>query len=533
MNFPAGQLKGWRTNGVIDLLIRNCARPSPWALLALLALVLCTSCSRDKAKPQTLNPVVTVARPITKKIVEWDAYTGRFEAVDLVEVRARVGGYLKSVHFVDGQIVKKGDLLFVIDPRPFEAEFNAAKAKLQQMESQLKQSVAKLGEARARALQADAQLTLADLRHKRTLALSERNAAAQEDIDQRHAEFLQAQADTEGTRAGVNSAEAAIATAEAEIELAKAGVETAALNLEYTQIHAPINGRISRQAITEGNLIAGGTIAASLLTTIASINPIYCVFDASEQDVLKYMRLAASGKRESSRVAKNPVFLGLVDEDGFPHHGHMDFVDNRFDIDTASMRARCVFPNDEQLLLPGMFARIRIPGSAPHEAVLIPDSAIGTDQSSQYVYVVVDGVIERRTITPGSIVDGLREIRKGLVGDETLVIEGLLQARPGSKDEKLVDNRLLQTLEGPNKVSLIRIVEGTIEAIEDGLPDDYQPVPEEQWISPRPDPLPEVSWQECGPTLRVGVCSAAHDLLPDVKSRQPCVGAQTLWELNS
>lgn len=412
---------------------------------------------------------VTVAQPITKKIVEWDAYTGRIEAVDLVEIRARVNGYLQSVHFDEGQIVQEGDLLFVIDPRPFEAEYNAAKATLQQSESLVKQALARLNEAKARVQQSEAQLTLAELRYKRTETLSLRNAAAQEELDERQAEYLQAQADIEGVRAGVASAEAAIATAQAATELAKAGVETAQLNLQYTRIRAPISGRISRQAVTPGNLIAGGTATSSLLTTIASLHPIYCIFDASEQDVLKYIRLAASGQRESSRVAKNPVFLGLVDEQGFPHHGHMDFVDNRFDVDTASMRARCVFPNDDQILLPGMFARIRIPGSSPHPAVLIPDAAIGTDQASQFVYVVVDDVIERRPIKPGPIVDGLRVIREGLEGNEMLVIEGLLKARPNA-----------QVVTQP----------GSIVAVDDGLPDDYQPVPKEQWLSPGPDPMP-------------------------------------------
>ncbi len=429
-------------------------------------------CGKGAAGPPPMVATVTVAQPITKQIVEWDAYTGRIEAVDLVEIRARVNGYLQSVHFDEGQIVQKDDLLFVIDPRPFEAEFNAAKATLQQAESLVKQATAKLNEAKARVQQSEAQLTLAELRYKRTETLSLRNAAAQEELDERQAEFLQATADIEGVRAGVASAEAAIATAQAATELAKAGVETAKLNLQYTHIRAPISGRISRQFVTPGNLIAGGTATSSLLTTIASLNPIYCIFDASEQDVLKYMRLAASGQRESSRVAKNPVFLGLVDEDGFPHHGHMDFVDNRFDVDTASMRARCVFPNDDQILLPGMFARIRIPGSSPHSSVLIPDSAIGTDQASQFVYVVVDGVIERRPIKPGPIVDGMRVIREGLEGSEMLVIEGLLQARPNAK---------------------VVTEPGSIVPVEDGLPDEYQPIPKEQWLSPGPDPLPETS----------------------------------------
>jgi multidrug efflux system membrane fusion protein len=433
-------------------------------------LLVVAGCNEAPSGPPAMpQPTVTVAQPISKKIVEWDAYTGRLEAVDLVEVRARVGGYLQSVHFDEGQIVEKNDLLFIIDPRPFEAELAAAQAKLQQAESQLNQAKAMTEVARANLLQSEAQLNLADVRYKRTQRLVERNASSQDELDDREAEFLKAKADIEGVRASLNSAEAAIATAQAEIEVAKAGVETAELNLQYTRIRAPITGRISRKYVTEGNLIAGGSATSSLLTTIASVQPIYCVFDATEQDVLKYSRLAQSGERQSSRVAKNPVYLGLVDEEGFMHQGHMDFVDNRFDVDTASMRARSVFSNDDGLLLPGMFARIRIPGSAPHTAVLIPDSAIGTDQSSQFVYVVVDGKIERRTIKSGPIIDGLRVIREGLDGSELLVTEGLMQARPGVE---------------------VKTIDGTIEVVEDGLPDEYHPVPKEEWISPAPTAVP-------------------------------------------
>lgn len=429
-----------------------------------------SGCRRDSAKPpEPPPPSVTIAVPVVKKIVEWDAYTGRMEAVDRVEVRARVDGYLQSAHFDEGQIVEKNDLLFVIDPRPYEAEVNAATARLQQSQSRLNQANAMLDEAKARASQSESALNLAEVRFNRTKSLIQRNATSQEEVDQREAEYLQAQADIEGARAGISSAEASIVTAEAEIEAAKAGVETAKLNLQYTYIRAPVTGRISRKLITEGNLIAGGSSTSSLLTTITSLQPIYCVFDATEQDVLKYSRLAQSGQRESSRVAKNPVFLGLVDEAAFPHEGHMDFVDNSFDVDTASLRARCVFPNEDQVLLPGMFARIRIPGSAPYRAVLIPDSAIGTDQSSQYVYIVVNGLIERRAITRGPIVDGLRVIRSGLEGDESVVIEGLLQSRPGVR---------------------VATKDGKVEVIEDGLPDDYEPVPKENWISPEPDPQP-------------------------------------------
>jgi multidrug efflux system membrane fusion protein len=441
-------------------------------LVAVIVLSLAIlGCNKDAViVPEAPPPSVTVAKPVTKQIVEWDAYTGRVEAVDRVEVRARVDGYLQSVHFDEGQIVNEGDLLFVIDPSPYEAELNAAKARLQQSQSRLKQANAMLLESKAQASQSQSQFKLTEIRLDRTKALITRNATSQEEVDQREAEYLQAQADVEGAAAGISSAEAAIVTAQAEIGAAMAGVETAELNLQYTYIRAPVAGRISRKLITEGNLIAGGSSTSSLLTVITSQQPIYCVFDATEQDVLKYTRLARAGERESSRVAKNPVFLGLIDEEAFPHEGHMDFVDNSFDTDTASLRARCVFPNEENLLVPGMFARIRIPGSASYNAVLIPDSAIGTDQSSQYVYIVVDGVIQRKAITPGPIVDGLRVIRKGLTGDETLVVEGLLQARPDI---------------------LVTTVEGKIEAIEDGLPDKYQPVPKEEWISPQPDPPPQ------------------------------------------
>ena len=458
-------------------LLQQACGPIFWSALfwltSLLGLCSQAGCRRSElaAAPSSL-PSVTVARPITKKLVEWDAYTGRMEAVHLVEVRARVDGYLQSVHFDEGQIVAKGDLLFVVDPRPFEAELNAGKAKLQQSLSQLQQAKAQLDVAKAKSLQSEVQLSLAEARFQRVQSLAARNAASQEELDLREAEYLQAKADKEGVKASVTSAEAAITTAEAEIEMSKAGVETAELNLQYTRVRAPVSGRISRQSVTEGNLIAGGSASSSLLTTITSIQPIYCVFDSTEQDVLKYMRLAMSGDRESSRVAKNPVFLGLVDETGFPHRGHMDFVDNRFDVDTASMRARCVFPNDDQLLIPGMFAKIRIPGSASRDAVLIPDSAIGTDQSTQYVYIVVEGVIERRQIKPGPIVDGLRVVREGLQGDEWLVTEGLLKARPKMK---------------------VSTIEGTIEVVEDGLPDDYKPVPKDEWISPVPEPQTETA----------------------------------------
>lgn len=439
-------------------------------LLLVSTIVGCQGESGTTEAPPPPPPVVTVAHPVKKQAVEWDAYTGRFEAVEFVEVRPRVGGYLQSIHFDEGQIVKEGDLLFVIDPRPFEAELRVAEGDLEQAKAQLRRGNAQLKEAKAKRLQADAQFQLADSRRKRVRLLDQSNATSIEEVDLREAEYLQAEADIEASEATISLAEAEIATAASAIQSAKASVDAARLNLDYTRIHAPISGRISREYVTEGNLVSGGSDTSAPLTTITSTNPMYCTFDANEQDVLKYTRLAQSGERESSRVAKNPVYLGLTDEKGFPHQGHMDFVDNRFDVDTASIRARCVFPNEDGVLLPGMFARIRIPGSASGELVLIPDSAVGTDQSSQYVYVVENGVVQRRTVELGPIVDGLRVIRNGgLTGEEQLVIQGLLQIRPEME---------------------VQTVDGTIQVVEDGLPDSYEPVPPDKWISPEPTPLP-------------------------------------------
>lgn len=428
------------------------------------ALTTLTSGCQEQSKAAAVAPpppIMTVAQPVKKEIVEWDAYTGRLEAVDFVEVRARVSGYLQSVHFREGQMVKEGDLLFVIDPRPFIAELNRAKAALRQAESLSHEAQAKLLEAKAVKAQSDAQLQLAYARVERARRLSQSNATSQEEVDQREAEYLQAQADIEAAKAGISSAEAAIATSEAAAESAQAGLEAAQLNLDYTRVTAPVNGRISEKFVTEGNLVGGGSSSSTLLTTITSMNPIYCSFNANEQEVLKYTRMSAADPNSNWRVARNPVFLGIVDEQGFPHEGHMDFVDNRFNEATATLTARAVFPNDKQVLVPGMFAKLRIPGSPVYEAILIPDSAIGTDQSDQYVYIVSNGVLERRAITTGPMVDGLRVIRTGLNGDESLVIQGMIRGRPGLE---------------------VETKDGTITVVDDGLPKHYEPLPPEKWI---------------------------------------------------
>ena len=342
------------------------------------------------AAARAAPPTVGVARPLVKSIVEWDEYTGRLQAVESVEVRARVSGYLESIHFKEGSVVAQGALLFSIDPRPFEAE-------LKRLEAELKQ-------ARA----------------------AEENALAQF----RRAERL---------RAGKNVSEEEhqirrTARLAASADRAQAGIEAAKLNLEFTQVRAPISGRISRPFVTEGNLVHGGTGDATVLTTIVSLDPIHAYFEANERAHLKYVRLSRSGERPSSREVQNPVYLRLADEEGFPHRGHMDFVDNRLDPNTGTMTGRAIFPNPDRVLTPGLFGRVRIPGSGVHEALLIPDAAIGSDQTEKYVYVLnEDNSIGYRKIVTGPLVHGLRVVREGLQPEERIVVVGLMRIYPGIK----------------------------------------------------------------------------------------------------
>lgn len=441
-----------------------------WRLLAfgLLAAVGCKQDQQSAAPPPVTK--VAVAKPLVMPIVEWDEYTGRLDAIDSVEVRARVSGYLETTHFDEGQTVKKGDLLAIIDPRPFEAELNAANARLEEAEARLSESASLLKQSEAEKADADAQLTLANRRLDRAQRLGQQNAVSQEEIDVRESEQLQATAAIEAANAKIESSKAGIATSTAAIETAKANVEAASLNLQYTQIRAPISGRISRRYVTEGNLISGGSNQSTLLTSIVSLSPIHVYFDANEQEFLKYVRLARDGTRASSRETKNPVFVALVDEQGFPHTGHMDFVDNRIDPNTGTMRGRAILGNDDGLLTPGLFVKVRLPGSGRYDAVMVPDSAIGSDQSEKFVYVLGDeDSVERRIVSLGSIVHGLRIIRSGLDGSEMIVVRGLQSIFPGVN---------------------VEATEETIEPEPSELPDNYEPVPEDQWLSRRPAEVP-------------------------------------------
>lgn len=441
-------------------------------MASVVPLLLLCSCDQSQPREPSNEPTtVTVAAPLREQVVEWDAYTGRLEPLLFVEIRARVSGYLQSIHFTEGQLVKAGDLLFVIDPRPFNAALEQAEASRNQALAQLAKAQASKARAEAEQQKADASVNVAGRRFQRAKALLQTQAVATEEVDVREGEFLQAKADLEAARAGVAEADAAIATAKAAVETASAAQRTAKIELSYTKIRAPIAGRISDHRVTDGNLIGGGSEQSTLLTTITSIDPIHCTFDASESEVLKYIRLSQSGERQSSRETKNPVYLALADEKGFPHVGHMDFVDNRFDPNSATLRATAIFPNKNNDLIPGLFASVRIPGSGSYEAVLIPDKAVGTDQAKQFVLVVDDqNKVERTAVELGPMVNGLRVVRSGLTGSERIITRGLQRVRPGATVNPEVE---------------------TLKATSDGLPDTYEPVPPENWLSLPPAAAPQ------------------------------------------
>jgi multidrug efflux system membrane fusion protein len=355
--------------------------------------LLLSACQQQQASaPPPPPPKVTVSQPVVREVTEWDEYTGRIEAVESVEVRARVSGYLQSVHFTDGAIVKKGTLLFVIDPRPYQAELNRAKASLEQ--------------AIARYDRTQKDFT-------RAQQLIKSRAVSQEEVDTRGADQREAQ--------------------EA-VQAARAAVESAQLNVEFTQVRAPISGRISREFVTVGNLINGGSADSTLLTRIVSLDPIYCYFDVDERSYLRYARLWRDEQRSSPREVKIPVQLGLANETGFPHQGQLDFVDNRLDPNTGTMTGRAIFSNPDLALFPGLFARVRMPGSGRYEALMIPDEAVGTDQTQRFAFVVNDqDIVEYRKVELGPIINGLRVIRNGLRPEEWVIVSGVQRVRTGAK----------------------------------------------------------------------------------------------------
>lgn len=336
-------------------------------------------------------PQVKVVQPVVREITEWDEYTARLDAVESVEVRPRVSGYLQSIHFQDGSMVKKGDLLFLIDPRPYDAALHRTQAD------------AELAKSR---------LDLARRNFDRATHLLASHAISQEESDIRQSTMRQA--------------EAAVAEAQAAVDAAK-------LDVEFTQIRAAVAGRVGRKLVTEGNLINGGLgTQGTLLTTIVSLDPIYAYFEADEASVLKYNRLARSGQRPSSREYKNPVRVALADEKGFPHPGVMDFVDNQVDRGTGTVVGRALLPNPDLSLLPGLFARLQLPGSGQYQATLLPDESIQSDQAQKFVFVVDgEGKAQYRAVKVGPLVDGLRVVREGLAPEDRVVVSGLQRVKPG------------------------------------------------------------------------------------------------------
>jgi RND family efflux transporter MFP subunit len=360
------------------------------ACLAI-SLAACDEASEGDAQAQAAPPPpeVTVASPLVRRLTEWDEFTGRFEPIQEVEVRARVSGYIDEIHFEDGQIVERGQLLFTIDPRPYEAAADRLKAEI---------------------AQAEAQLRLAQLEQSRTQRLVSTSAAARATLDQREAEF---------------------ASAQASLAAAQAALRQAELDLAFTQVAAPFRGRISDRRADVGNLVSDQT----LLTTIVQLDPIYLTFDMSEADFLAYQRAVQRGELPSTRDNKTLVGAHLVDEEDWPHQGSMDFVDNVVDRGSGTIRGRAVFANAQGLITPGQFGRIRIPGSPEYDAILVPDAAIMTDQSRRMVLTIdAQDTVQPRIVRPGpSQPGGLRIVRQGLEPQDRIIINGLIRARPGAK----------------------------------------------------------------------------------------------------
>jgi len=361
---------------------------APLALIALTALS--TGCSRGEAQQSPPPPSVTVAPVEQREIVEWNEFTGRIEPVESVEVRPRVSGYIQEVRFRSGQLVKKGDVLFGIDPRWHQAAFDQRQAEAERAKVQLENSGREAN---------------------RTTQLLANKAISTEEADARVARFQEAKA--------------ALLAAEAARDSAK-------LDLEYTQVRAPIDGRVSRALLTEGNYVSGLAGAASLLTTLVSVDPVYVYADVDEDTLLKFNRLLHATKLETNRDGKIPVELQLADEQDFPHQGHIESFDNRLDPNTGSILLRAVFPNADGRIVPGLFARIRVPLSERHPALLVSESAIGTDQAQKYVLTLTaTNTVAYQSVTLGPVVDGKRIIRSGLQAGDQIVVNGLQRVRPG------------------------------------------------------------------------------------------------------
>lgn len=363
------------------------------ALCGLVAAVMLSACGESQKPPAPPPPVVTVANPVKRTVTDFDEYVGRFTAVNSVEIRARVSGYLEKVHFTDGQMIKEGDLLFSVDPRPFQNTLDQARANLAQTRAQLAYAEGDL--QRGQQLVRDKTIT-------------------EQTFEQR----LQAK----------RTAEAAVAANDALVRQAE-------LDLQFTELRAPVAGRIGDRRVSPGNLVTGGSSGSTtLLATIVSYDPIWFEFTFDESSFLRYERNAKRGTDSASRSTGVTVGLRLIDERDFAHRGRMDFVDNVIDRATGTIRGRAVFRNLDGLFTPGMFGRVQVPASAPYETLLVSDSAIGTEQVRKFVYVVgADDMVSQKYVTLGQLSDDLRVIKDGLLATDRVVVNGLMRVRPGIK----------------------------------------------------------------------------------------------------
>ncbi|MBW4052478.1 MAG: efflux RND transporter periplasmic adaptor subunit [Proteobacteria bacterium] len=367
---------------------------------AAAALVL-SGCSQDQAAERAASPPppqVPVAHVIARTITDSETFTGRFSAVHHVNVRPRVTGYVSSVNFTDGSMVKQGQVLFVIDPRPYEAIYQEAAAQIDQARSRLE---------------------LAQSDQARAIKLYAAHAVSREELDTRKANATQARAD---------------------VEAAKAALDQAALNLSFTRVTSPITGRVGRAIVTAGNLVTSGQ---TLLTSVVSLNPIYVSFNADEHAYLKFEKYAhdrsggavptaTDGGQTAPDGLGNAVYVGLEDEKGYPHQGRLVFLNNSLDAGTGTIRARALLSNPDEVFVPGLFARVKLIGNERYKAVLVNDSAIGTDQTVRYVLLVgKNDRIEYRPVELGPIVHGLRVVRSGLSPGDTIVVNGLMRVHPG------------------------------------------------------------------------------------------------------
>lgn len=354
-----------------------------------LGLVAVTGCKKQAPPPAPPPPTVTVAKPVARKIVEHSEYTGRLAAIENVEVRPRVSGYIDKIAFKDGAMVKKGDLLFVIDPRPYQATLDQAAGQLKQ---------------------AQAQKELSDRNFTRAQTLQATKVSSKEEFD---------------------TAATARNQGEAQVASAQAAVDAAKLNLDFTQIKSPIDGRVSREQVTVGNLVSSDS---TVLTNIVSVDPIYAYADVDERTVIAYQKMINEGTVKDARDTTIQVAIALAGESGFPHKGGIDFVDNQINAATGTLSIRGQFANKDDSLLGGMFIRMQIPTSPEKDGLLITDRAVGSDQGQKFVYVLLaDNKVDRRPVTLGPVIDGLRVVVQGLKPDDQVIINGVMKVRPGSQ----------------------------------------------------------------------------------------------------